>query len=101
MEVILNSPRFSMFEAAKLLNVHVATIWRWHLRGVRGRKLRTMLLGGRRYVLASDLEKFLAGGTTTPSQDDAELRRRAEIAGAQLDGRRVQVLAGQHHTRKT
>ena len=42
-------PRLSIREVAQLLGVSVATIWRWVLAGVRGR----------RYVLESDLEKFL------------------------------------------
>ena len=35
MAAILNSRRYSMYEVAQLLNVHVATIWRWYLSGVK------------------------------------------------------------------
>lgn len=54
----LNSKRLSMREASQHVNVHVATIWRWALHGVRGRRLRTFLLGGRRYVVLSELDAF-------------------------------------------
>jgi hypothetical protein len=101
MAAILNCKRYSMFEVARLLNVHVATIWRWHLGGVRGRKLPTVMVGGRRYVLATDLETFLASGSTAPPQNDAELRRRADVAGAQLDARRVKGTTLNRHTRKS
>ena len=90
MSAILNSRRLSMYEVAKLLNVHVSTIWRWYLNGVRGRKLSTILIGGRRFVRATDLDAFLAGGgDTTPL--DSDLALRAAVAGSQLDARGVRV----------
>lgn len=54
----LASKRLSMREAASYLDVHICTLWRWALHGVRGRRLRTFLLGGRRYVVLADLEAF-------------------------------------------
>ena len=42
----LTTDRLSMREAAKLLQVHQATIWRWALHGVRGRRLPTHMLYG-------------------------------------------------------
>lgn len=87
---IQNSKRYSMYEVARLIDVHVATIWRWSLNGVRGRKLKTFLVGGRRFVRASDLEAFLAGDNT-PSSSDLDLEARAEIAGKLLDSQGVRT----------
>ena len=56
------SGAFRLTEVAQMLRVHVGSIYRWTApRGVRGRRLRTVLIGGRRAVLPSDLETFLAG----------------------------------------
>lgn len=37
---------------------NVTTVWRWHLRGVRGVKLETTLQGGRRYTSREALRRF-------------------------------------------
>ena len=59
---LLNSPRLSINQAARRLSVHASTLWRWILYGARGRKLPTILVGARRYILVDDLEAFLAAG---------------------------------------
>ena len=51
---LLDSPRLSINEAARRLGVHSSSLWRWVLTGVRGRKLPTILVGARRYVLVAD-----------------------------------------------
>ena len=38
---------------------HVATVWRWIQRGVRGIKLETVLVGGKRYTSAEKLQAFV------------------------------------------
>ena len=35
-------------EAAQFYNVHVSTVYRWHLRGILGVKLETARIGGKR-----------------------------------------------------
>src|SRR5262245_61810153 len=37
---------------------NVTTVWRWHLRGVRGVKLETLLMGGRRATSHEALGRF-------------------------------------------
>jgi len=64
---ILDSERYTLKQVAHMLNVHIASIWRWVLHGVRGRKLPTVLIGGRRYVLKESLESFLAAREEKPS----------------------------------
>ena len=56
--------------------VHISTVYRWTLRGVRGKTLESTLLGGIRYTSLEALERFL-GATTTELM---EVRRKAQIA---------------------
>ena len=58
----LDIERRSVKETARRAQVSVSTLWRWMLTGVRGRKLHSVLYGGRRFVLVADLEAFLAAG---------------------------------------
>lgn len=85
MSSILNSERYTLKQVAKDLNVHIASIWRWVLHGVRGHKLPTILIGGRRYVLRQDLEAFLAAGESRPIHQQQAMEARAEAAGKVLD----------------
>lgn len=67
------------------VGVHLATAWRWVLRGVRGRRLRSVLIGGRRYVLRADLAAFL--GDAVNGQSAAHPA--ATVAGKVLDSEGV------------
>jgi Protein of unknown function (DUF1580) len=89
MDEFFDSRRYSATQLALHLHVHVATIWRWILRGVRGRKLTTIMVGGRRFVLESDLRIFLAAGSPIAQNNDRELHSRADSAGRQLDAHGV------------
>jgi transposase len=55
-----NKDRFSLREVAAILDKHISTVWRWTLRPVRGRLLKTSRIGAQRYVEREDLEAFLA-----------------------------------------
>jgi hypothetical protein len=43
--------------------LHVGTIYRWMLRGIRGIRLETVLVGGIRYTSREALERFIAATT--------------------------------------
>ncbi len=82
------SGKLTLGEVADLVGVDLSTVWRWCLRGVRGRKLPSKRIGGRRYVLPADLEAFLAdddGEKRPPAETSEKQRRRAEKASAKLD----------------
>ncbi len=83
---LLNSEKATMREVAARCRVHISTVSRWILHGVRGRRLRTILVGGRRFVLEDDLNSFLIA-TNVPGDALAESREsRAANAGRVLDG---------------
>ena len=63
---LLDSLRLSVNHAARRVGVHPSTLWRWILTGTRNRKLPSVAVGGRRYVLVADLEAFLAQGLDSP-----------------------------------
>ena len=65
----------SLNEIAKQLRVHSSTLHRWTRTGVRGRRLPSVLVGGRRYVRISDLEAFLQDAPPdAPVSDDRRNR---------------------------
>jgi excisionase family DNA binding protein len=72
---------FSLNRVAKHLGVHLATVYRWTSKGVRGRRLRSYLVGGRRFVSRVDLDLFLQ-----PSEAPAMpgLEHRKDLAQAKL-----------------
>lgn len=59
---ISSRPKRSLTEIAKAEGVHVSTVARWTLNGVGGRKLRSIRVGGRRYVLDDDWNEFITAG---------------------------------------
>ncbi len=66
-------------DVAQQLKVHVSTLHRWCGRGVRGKKLPTCLIGGRRYIKGSDLAEFLSTNQPSESSEaDATRNRRAQ-----------------------
>lgn len=85
-------------EAAKLLpgQPHVSTLHRWRGRGIRGVRLTTVRIGGRRYVSRTSLEQFAADVTaasdlTAPHSHAATASRLTQMSAAEreLNNRRV------------
>ena len=67
----------------------VATLWRWATRGVRGVRLETCIVGGRRMTTPAMIEAFLRalndGSPMSDALDDADGARRAKEAGKALE----------------
>jgi len=78
---------FNLREVASALDVHAATVWRWALKGLRGIKLPTFLVGGRRYVRREDLESFLDALNNGPGEPEksASHQKAAAIAAAEAE----------------
>ena len=69
---------------------NVSTVWRWISRGVRGVKLQTFCVGGRRYVTKESLENFLAqttaaaNGQPAPTSTPRQRQKAIEAAEQEL-----------------
>lgn len=78
----------SIKEVAKQLphQPHVATVWRWVQKGVRGRRLKSTKLAGRTFIHVNDLNTFLFGDEQPQVRTDraAELRRVSRELDAEL-----------------
>jgi hypothetical protein len=53
---------------------HVATVWRWALRGVRGVKLETVLVGAQRFTSHEAIERFIVATTAKANGESAPVR---------------------------
>jgi hypothetical protein len=58
-----------------------STLWRWHIRGVRGVKLETLLVGGVRYTSTEAIRRFYdqttAAADGRPPNETVASRKRA------------------------
>jgi hypothetical protein len=90
-------------EAARLLpkRPNPATLWRWRTKGVRGVRLVTSMIGGRRYVTPTALREFndavtaAASRNTEPSPiDSADEPPRARSAETSERLKRDGLLSG-------
>jgi hypothetical protein len=65
---------------------HVSTLHRWRLRGVRGVKLETCVIGGRRFISKEAIRRFAEATTAAADRQPAAAptppRRRRAIARA-------------------
>lgn len=71
----------TLAQASRLLpgRPSVATLWRWRHRGVGGRRLETVVIGGRPYTSKEALQRFARqlGGNDTPTIRSPARRERA------------------------
>ncbi len=82
----------SLKDAANLVpgRCHISTIHRWRLSGVRGIRLCTSMIGGRRRVTRRQLEEFFkaisqAGEVAAPMRNDS--LRQSQIAAAERESK--------------
>lgn len=82
---------FSLAQAAKLLpgRPHISTLHRWRLKGVKGVKLDTVVVGGRRFVTREALERFVQATTAAangfPLPTRTPRQRERDIADAERE----------------
>jgi hypothetical protein len=68
----------SMLDAADFLGrltgqkPHSSTIWRWCLKGCKGVVLESICIGGKRFVTASAIERFIEASTAARPGQTAE-----------------------------
>jgi len=81
----------SLAQAASSLpgRPHLSTIHRWRLHGIRGIKLETFLIGGRRFTSRESLERFSERITAVANGEPASRRtnrqRKAAIGQAERE----------------
>jgi hypothetical protein len=51
---------------------HVATIWRWCLKGCKGVRLESICVGGRRMVSAAAVDRFIDACTRRQTDPEAQ-----------------------------
>jgi len=73
---------------------HISTVWRWIQRGVRGVKLETVLIGGRRYTSNEALERFVSRTTAAAAGEPAPTRTPTQRQRAILAAERELAAAG-------
>ena len=86
----------SLADASKILpgNPHVSTLHRWRLRGVRGVKLPTVLIGGRRFVDRQSLAEFVAAVTAAAAGKPPPIRTAKQHQRAVAQAERELTEAG-------
>jgi hypothetical protein len=65
---ILSETRLSLSKAAQHLGVNVSTVWRWTLRGVRGHRLESALVGGLRFTSHEAIDRFTQAINAGPGE---------------------------------
>jgi hypothetical protein len=86
---ILSEAIVSLAEAAKIIPTRpdVSTLWRWYRRGVRGIRLETVIIGGKRYTSRESIQRFIERtteahdkGAAAPAKPFARTRRNRNAA---------------------
>ena len=94
MSISLEESLITLTQASNRLPTrpHVSTIWRWYTRGVRGVRLETIVIAGRRLTSIEALDRFAAATTAAADGQPAPVRtprqREQAIAAAE---RRLRV----------
>ena len=78
--------------------VHVSTIHRWRMKGVRGVRLETFLRGGIRYTTDEAIERFFAA-TTAAADGDATPVRTSRQRERAIEQAERELSRGRHLTR--
>ena len=76
--------RYTFRQVARISRVSISSVWRWHLHGVGGKKLKSFKIAGRRFVTQQQLDEFFS--------DDSEPEGREterDVATKKLDARGV------------
>ncbi len=90
---LLEEKKVSMTELARQLGVTIPTIWRWRQRGVRGVRLETFMIGGRRFTTQEAHRRFVEATTaaadgpqpSTAARTSRQRQAAIDRAEAELD----------------
>jgi hypothetical protein len=72
---------------------HISTLMRWVLRGVKGIKLETVVVGGRRYTSVEAINRFVARlsepGSVQPPAPSEKRQHQIDQVRKRLDAERI------------
>ena len=93
---IQSESALSLSQAARSLpgRPHLSTIHRWRLNGVRGVRLETFLVGGRRFTSREALDRFSERVTAAANGEPAPRRTNRQRAAAISQAERELNAAG-------
>jgi len=93
---LLVEDMISLAEAARRLpgKPHPATISRWQRHGLKGKKLETVVVGGRRYTSVEALSRFIDATTRARETEPPALAVVAAIVGERTTAHVDRDLAG-------
>ena len=82
----------TLTEASRIIpgSPHFSTLWRWYQRGIRGTRLETVIVGGRRFTSREAIKRFIA--RTTAARDGHH--RQGGCSCATAENRPCDRLAG-------
>ncbi len=69
-----DEPRLTLTEAARKLDKSPSTIWRWAMRGTRGVRLETFVLGAQRYTTNPAIDRFSDRCTAAANGEQPQAR---------------------------
>jgi predicted transcriptional regulator len=79
---LLNERKLTLTELAKRQNINVSTCWRWAQRGVRGSRLETFSIGGRRWTTEEAFARFVEATTAAANGDETASRTNRQVETA-------------------
>jgi hypothetical protein len=70
-----------------------ATLWRWMLKGVKGVRLSTIVIGGRRYLTRAAAEEFIHATTAAANRGERMPTRTARQRDRDIEAARRELAA--------
>ncbi len=83
--------RISFAALARREGVHLSTVWRWALRGIRGHRLEHINIGQRRFTSEEAYARWLAAINGEPVHAETPRQREAAIDRAEREAKRLGV----------
>jgi len=90
-KTLLNETRITPAKLAQREGVHISSVWRWMLRGVRGCFLESINIGSKRFTTLEAFARFVEATTAAAAGEKQSVRpqtnrqREASIARAEQE----------------
>jgi hypothetical protein len=91
MSISFDETLVTLAETARIFpgRPHSSTLWRWYTHGVRGVRLETLVVAGRRFCSREAIERFVTATTAAANGDPLPVRtphqRQRDIAKAERE----------------